>query len=149
MSEKIINEVNYLMTLTDDELNELLNNEKYNKANLRELVRRTLKVANEYKKAFEYETSEEKKETDESLKLYERTGGGGVTEKKVREKEQFERMKQNILGLDMSLSDAPFHGLNHDHISGIKFAIEKVLKDTGITFESLIEERDKKDWFKP
>ncbi|XBO86373.1 hypothetical protein AAGG52_01015 [Bacillus licheniformis] len=47
---KIIDEVNYLMTLTDDELNELLINEKYNKANLRELVRRTLKVANEYKK---------------------------------------------------------------------------------------------------
>ncbi|MCY8663690.1 hypothetical protein P9D54_13210 [Bacillus haynesii] len=72
-----------------------------------------------------------------------------MTEKEVREKEQFERMKQNILVLGMSLSDAPFHGVNHDHISGIKFAIEKVLKDTGITFESLIEERDKKDWFKP
>lgn len=67
MSEKIIDEVNYLMTLTDDELNELLISEKYNKANLRELVRRTLKTANEYKKAFEYEISEEKKETDESL----------------------------------------------------------------------------------
>ncbi|XAG96019.1 hypothetical protein U9I18_000084 [Bacillus phage KKP_4048] len=39
MSEKIIDEVNYLMTLTDDELNELLISEKYNKANLRELVR--------------------------------------------------------------------------------------------------------------
>ncbi|WP_161513239.1 hypothetical protein [Bacillus sp. AIIW2] len=72
MPEKIIDEVNYLMTLTDDELNELLISEKYNKANLRELVRRTLKVANEYKKAFEYETSEEKKETDESLKRYDR-----------------------------------------------------------------------------
>ncbi|MEK5098614.1 MULTISPECIES: hypothetical protein [Bacillus] len=70
MSEKIIDEVKYLMTLTDDELNELLISEKYNKANLRELVRRTLKVANEYKKAFEYEISEEKKETDEALRLY-------------------------------------------------------------------------------
>ncbi|QQO41034.1 hypothetical protein 015DV002_80 [Bacillus phage 015DV002] len=67
---KIIDEVNYLMTLSDDELNELLISEKYNKANLRELVRRTLKVANEYKKAFEYETSEEKIETDKALKLY-------------------------------------------------------------------------------
>ncbi|PAC96345.1 hypothetical protein [Bacillus paralicheniformis] len=73
MTKKIIDKVNDLMTLTDDELNDLLTNEKYNKANLRELVRRTLKVANEYKKAFEYETSEKKKETDESLKLYDRT----------------------------------------------------------------------------
>ncbi|QQO41311.1 hypothetical protein 015DV004_95 [Bacillus phage 015DV004] len=67
---KIIDEVNYLMSLSDDELNELLISEKYNKANLRELVRRTLKVANEYKKAFEYETSEEKIETDKALNLY-------------------------------------------------------------------------------
>ncbi|MGF9729703.1 hypothetical protein [Bacillus licheniformis] len=72
-----------------------------------------------------------------------------MTEKEARDKEQFEQMKRNILSLDMSLSDAPFHGVTHDQISGIKFAIEKVLKDTGITFESLIEERDKKDWFKP
>ncbi|MED2944234.1 hypothetical protein P4284_22760 [Bacillus swezeyi] len=70
MTKKIIDEVNDLMTLTDDELNDLLINEKYNKANLRELVRRTLKVANEYKKAFEYEISETKKETDEALELY-------------------------------------------------------------------------------
>ncbi|KAA6450967.1 hypothetical protein [Bacillus swezeyi] len=67
----------------------------------------------------------------------------------MTEQEQFERLKRNILVLDMSLSDAPFHGVNHDQIDGIKFAIKKTLKDTGITIESLIEERDKKDWFKP
>ncbi|MFT0803341.1 hypothetical protein VSK91_21965 [Bacillus swezeyi] len=70
MTKKIIDKVNDLMTLTDDELNDLLTNEKYNKVNLRELVRRTLKVAIEYKKAFEYEISETKKETDEALELY-------------------------------------------------------------------------------
>lgn len=55
--KKIIDEVQDLMKLPEDELTELLLEEKYNKAILRELVRRTLKVANDYKKAFEYEHS--------------------------------------------------------------------------------------------
>ncbi|MDU0070053.1 MULTISPECIES: hypothetical protein [Bacillus] len=29
------------------------------------------------------------------------------------------------------------------------FAVEKILEGTGITIESLIEEGNKKDWFKP
>lgn len=72
MANKIIDDVQHLMSLNEESLNELLLNEKYNKANLRELVRRTLKVANEYKNAFEYEVSEAKKETEESLKYYSR-----------------------------------------------------------------------------
>lgn len=70
MPKKIIDDINMLMSLKEDELSELLNHEKYNNANLRELIRRTLKVANDYKNAFEYEISEDKKETDELLKLY-------------------------------------------------------------------------------
>ena len=71
MATKLIDDVKYLMGLNEDELEEILLNEKYNKQNLRELVKRTLKVTSEYKKAFEYEISEEKKETDESLRRYE------------------------------------------------------------------------------
>lgn len=44
-----------LMKLTEEELRELLCESTYNKSNLRELVRRTLKKTEEYKKAFEYE----------------------------------------------------------------------------------------------
>ena len=61
MGNEIIDDVEYALSLKEEELNELLLNEKYNKANLRELLRRTLKVTNEYKRAFEYEKSEAKK----------------------------------------------------------------------------------------
>lgn len=70
MSNKIIDDVEYLMSLNENELNDVLLNDKYNKQNLRELLRRTLKKTNEYKKAFEYEKSEEKKETDRILAQY-------------------------------------------------------------------------------
>ncbi|GLO66179.1 hypothetical protein [Oceanobacillus kimchii] len=72
MNERIIDNVDYLLGLSEDELNELLIDDKYNKANLRELVKRTLKYANDYKKAFEYEISVEKKEVDKQLALYNR-----------------------------------------------------------------------------
>ncbi|MGD8190194.1 hypothetical protein ACQCN2_09445 [Brevibacillus ginsengisoli] len=55
MSGKIIDDVEELLELTDDELSELLQQNKYNKSNLRELVRRTLKEVREYKGAFYYE----------------------------------------------------------------------------------------------
>lgn len=54
---KIIDSVQDLMKLSREELDEVLLSEKYNKSNLRELVRNSLKVANEYKSAFEYELS--------------------------------------------------------------------------------------------
>lgn len=72
MSKKIIDDVRDLMALPEPVLNELLLDEKYNKANLRELVKRILKVTNEYKTAFEYQISEEKKETDDFLKRHNR-----------------------------------------------------------------------------
>lgn len=58
MNKNIIDDIHDLMRLSEDELTEALLNEKYNKANLRELVRRSLGAVREYKKAFEYERSE-------------------------------------------------------------------------------------------
>jgi hypothetical protein len=58
MSERIIDDVEYLMGVSSFKLDEILTDPKYNKANLRELVRRSLSVANEYKEAFEYERYE-------------------------------------------------------------------------------------------
>lgn len=52
-----------LMTLEDRELDETLLDEKYNKALLRELVRRSLKVAKDYKGNYEYE-KESSEESD-------------------------------------------------------------------------------------
>ncbi|MCY7865951.1 hypothetical protein P8918_13000 [Bacillus spizizenii] len=54
----MIHSIKELMELSEDELNEALLEDTYNnKANLRELVRRTLIKANEYRQAFEYEKS--------------------------------------------------------------------------------------------
>lgn len=55
MNQKIIDDINKLLGFSDDELNEVLLDDKYNKANLRELVRRVLFNIKEYKNAFEYE----------------------------------------------------------------------------------------------
>ena len=64
MSERIVDDVAYLLTLSPEELDELLLSDAYNKANLRELVRRVLASAAEYKQAFEYEISEERREAE-------------------------------------------------------------------------------------
>lgn len=71
MNKNIIDDIHDLMRLSEDELTEVLLNEKYNKANLRELVRRSLETARDYKKAFEYERSENErmKERVEILKI--------------------------------------------------------------------------------
>lgn len=55
MNNKIIDNPHKLMKLSRDELDDILLQEKYNKALLRELVRRSLTVANDYKQALEYE----------------------------------------------------------------------------------------------
>ena len=65
----------------------------------------------------------------------------------MTEKEQFELLKKNILGLSWSMEDAAFHGLNRDTIKGVEFAVDKILKGTGITIKSLLEERKEKNWF--
>ncbi|MFL1672549.1 hypothetical protein [Paenibacillus dendritiformis] len=54
----IIDEVSDLLKLDEEELTEKLLSEKYNKANLRELVRRCLKEVHEYKVAFYFEKQE-------------------------------------------------------------------------------------------
>lgn len=53
--QPLIDDVNKILELSEDELNELLIHNKYNKANLRELLRRTIASTKEYKKAYEYE----------------------------------------------------------------------------------------------
>lgn len=55
--KNLIDSAEELMKLTDEELNETLLDPKYNNANLRELVRRTLIKTKEYKTAFEYQLS--------------------------------------------------------------------------------------------
>lgn len=64
MSGRIVDDVAHLLTLSPEELDELLLRDAYNKANLRELVRRALASAAEYKQAFEYEISEERREAE-------------------------------------------------------------------------------------
>ncbi|MNW62898.1 hypothetical protein D3C74_410550 [compost metagenome] len=52
---KIIDDIKELVLLSPEKLDEKLLEEKYNKPNLRELVRRNLKEIKEYKSAFEYQ----------------------------------------------------------------------------------------------
>lgn len=64
--KKIIDDIESLRLLSDDELSEKLLEEKYNKANLRELIKRILKQLFEYEAAFEYQV-ELNKEKNEQL----------------------------------------------------------------------------------
>ncbi|WP_336769632.1 hypothetical protein [Bacillus bombysepticus] len=62
---QILDDTAVLLKLSRDELDELLGQEKYNKANLREQIRRLVKETNTYKKAWEDEkrlNKERKKE---------------------------------------------------------------------------------------
>lgn len=61
--------------------------------------------------------------------------------------EQFEQIRKNILALDWSLDDAPYMGVSTETIKGIRFAIRKILEETDITIESLLQERREKKWF--
>lgn len=63
---KMLEKVEDLLKMTDDELNEVLCDEKYNKANLREQIRRSLTKTKEYKQAFEYERKINTQLMDES-----------------------------------------------------------------------------------
>ncbi|KAF6565403.1 hypothetical protein G9G63_09605 [Paenibacillus sp. EKM202P] len=53
--DKIIDDTKELVLLSPEKLDDKLLEEKYNKANLRELVRRSLKEVKEYKSAFEHQ----------------------------------------------------------------------------------------------
>lgn len=63
----LLENINELMGLSKDELTEVLLDEKYNKANLREQLRRSISTANEYKRAFEYQKQLNEKERKEQL----------------------------------------------------------------------------------
>ncbi|MBO1583035.1 hypothetical protein [Bacillus sp. XF8] len=56
------------------------------------------------------------------------------------EQKQFKQMKQNVLGLWLSLIDASFHGVSKEQQEAIKFSINKVLKGTELTVNDLIKE---------
>lgn len=58
----LLDDVNDLMKLSEEELDERLLDPKYNKALLRELVRRSIKMANDYQKLYQY-----KKEMEENI----------------------------------------------------------------------------------
>lgn len=55
MKNKLLHDPVELLGKTSEDLREILIDPKYNKANLRELVRRTIYIAKVYKEAFEYE----------------------------------------------------------------------------------------------
>lgn len=61
MVQNILDDVENLMKLSRDELDEILLDPKYNKANLRQLLRISLGRIQTYKKAWEYERSQKEK----------------------------------------------------------------------------------------
>ncbi|PGP12615.1 hypothetical protein COA01_32890 [Bacillus cereus] len=63
--KKIIDDIESLRLLSDDELSEKLLEEKYNKANLRELIKRILKQLSEYEAAFEYQVALNKEKNEQ------------------------------------------------------------------------------------
>lgn len=65
----------------------------------------------------------------------------------MTEQEQLERLKKNILAVDWSMDDAPYMGFSGDKIKGVRFAVSKILEGTGITTETLLQERSEKRWF--
>lgn len=58
----------------------------------------------------------------------------------MNEKEQLEKIKENIFNLHMSLIDAPYHGVSNEQVKAIEFSINKVLKGTEITTKQLRKE---------
>jgi len=55
--------------------------------------------------------------------------------------EKLEKIKKNMLILDMSLDDAPYFGATKDFVNGARFAMNKILEGTGLTLEELAKER--------
>ncbi|EJR57505.1 hypothetical protein IIO_05032 [Bacillus cereus VD115] len=67
----------------------------------------------------------------------------------MKEKEEFEQLRKNILSLSWSLNDATFRGLSNDDIWKINKVLENILGKTDITIEKLMVEAKEKGWFKP
>lgn len=51
------------------------------------------------------------------------------------------QMYENLYNLVWSMQDAPFFGMNKDARNGVDFAIEKILQGTGVSMESIIEQK--------
>lgn len=64
----ILDNVTDLMKLSRGDLDDIICDDKYNKANLRQLLREALATANDYQKLYEYEKQKNKKsKTEEPL----------------------------------------------------------------------------------
>lgn len=61
MTQRILDDVETLVKLSRDELDDILLDPKYNKANLRYLLRSALGSIETYKKAWQYERDEREK----------------------------------------------------------------------------------------
>ncbi|WIT26519.1 hypothetical protein [Bacillus phage SPO1L4] len=55
------------------------------------------------------------------------------------------QMYENLYNLGWSMQDAPFFGVNKDARNGVDFAIEKILQGTGVSMESIIEQKSIED----
>ena len=66
MSQRILDDVETLMNLKRDELDEILLDPKYNKANLRQMLRLSLGSMKTYKNAWAYER-EKREEAEEKI----------------------------------------------------------------------------------
>ncbi|UAV84450.1 hypothetical protein phi18_180 [Bacillus phage phi18] len=55
------------------------------------------------------------------------------------------QMYENLYNLGWSMQDAPFFGVNKDARNGVDFAIEKILQGTGVSMESIIEQKSRED----
>ncbi|QPX71751.1 hypothetical protein [Bacillus phage SP8] len=55
------------------------------------------------------------------------------------------QMYENLYNLGWSMQDAPFFGMNKDARNGVDFAIEKILQGTGVSMESIIEQKSIED----
>ncbi|WIT26318.1 hypothetical protein [Bacillus phage SPO1L3] len=52
---------------------------------------------------------------------------------------------ENLYNLGWSMQDAPFFGMSKDARNGVDFAIEKVLQGTGVSMQSIIEQKSVED----
>lgn len=55
------------------------------------------------------------------------------------EAEQLKKVRKNIRDLGWRMQDAPYHGVSAETIKGMRFAIDEILKGTGITEEEIIK----------
>lgn len=59
----------------------------------------------------------------------------------MNDKEILEKIKDNIFRLGYQMQDAPYHGVSQDTVKGVQYAIDSMLKGTGITEKDIINEK--------